>query len=406
MGRRHRHRCRTSRASCSADLQVGFGWDVGWPEGQRYTSSAQTRRITWEDIAPLRARLEKQGITQAAFPSYVERLRENHARRMHEGDLDHLVFYALQSTHFTKLPPLEPALSAKTLVQALDPAERDGFLRGSAAREPPVPSAVRARIAALIGALDSPSRDPRPFDSAQGRLAYFRALVQATFPDRRGREAALHREYLRAMRFIYQKEFVAQPAGAAAVAELYRARGLSTDTAVEAGYVVYTGLGIIRALEPDRRIKRVLIVGPGLDLAPRTGLMEAAPPESYQPWAVIDALLGLGLSRAGELHVVAADINPRVVDHLTRSRLNPPVLTLVSEIRESDTVTLSADYRDYFAQLGRAIVDGDPARGGAATLAQGHLRKTVPCRQELRRERSRPSRSTSSPSVSTGRRST
>ena len=105
--------------------------------------------------------------------------------------------------------------------------------------------------------------------------------------------------------------------------------------------------------------------------------MEAGPPESYQPWAVIDALLSLGLSRADELQVVGADINPRVVDHLAKSRLNPPVLTLVSEIRESDTVTLSAGYREYFTQLGRAIADADPARGGAATLAQGHLRKTV-----------------------------
>jgi hypothetical protein len=326
-------------------------------------------RITWEDAAPLRARLEKQGITQAAFPSYVERLRENHASRMREGDLDHLVFYALQSTHFTKLPPIEPALSAKALVQGLDPEARDGFLRGGGAREPSVPAPVRARMAAFVDALNSSSRD--------SRVAYFRALVQTTFPDRRQREAAMLREYLRAMRFIYQKEFVAQPAGPAAVAELYRSRGLSTDTAVEAGYVVYTGLGIVRALEPERRIRRVLIVGPGLDLAPRTGLVEAGPPESYQPWAVIDALLSLGLSRADDLQVVGADINPRVVDHLTKSRVNPPVLTLVSEIGETDAVTLSAGYREYFAQLGRAIADGDPARGGATTLAQGHLRKTV-----------------------------
>ena len=330
---------------------------------------APARRIVWDDTAPLHRRLEAKGLTATAFPAYVERVRQTNAGRVREGDLDHLVFYALQSTHFTKLPPIEPALSAKALVQGLDPAERDGFLRGAAAREPGVPAAVRVRMAAFVDALDSSSREPR--------LAYFRALVQTTVPDRRQRHAALLREYLRAMRFIYQKEFVAQPAGAAAVAELYRARGLSTDTAVEAGYVVYTGLGVLRALDPDRRIRRVLIVGPGLDLAPRTGLVEAGPPESYQPWAVMDALLALGLSRAGDLQVVAADINPRVVDHLTKSRDNPPVLTLVSEIRESDTVTLSADYREYFAQLGRTIADGDPARGGAATLAQGHLRKTV-----------------------------
>jgi hypothetical protein len=346
------------------DAILGFAAPSGIVQGR-----GAARRITWLDTAPLHTRLEAQGITAAAFPAYVERVHETNARRVREGDLDHLVFYALQSTHFTKLPPIEPALSAKSLLQSLDPAERDGFLRGAAARNPPIPAPVRGRMSALVAALDSPSRDPR--------IAYFRTLVQTTFPDRRQREVALRREYLRAMRFIYQKEFVAQPAGAAAVAELYRSRGLSTDTAVEAGYVVYTGLGIIRALEPDRRLRRVLIVGPGLDLAPRTGLVEAAPPQSYQPWAVIDALLSLGLSRADELQVVAADINPRVVDHLARSRVSPPVLTLVSEIRESDTVTLSADYREYFAQLGRAIADGDPPGGHAAMLAQGHLRKTV-----------------------------
>jgi hypothetical protein len=332
-------------------------------------NAAAVRRIMWDDVAPLRVRLEAHAVTAASFAAFIDRTHADNIRRMREGDLDHLVFYALQSAHFTKLPPIEPALSAKALVQGLEPAERDGFLQGPAAREPPVAAPVRARIAALIHALDSSSRDPR--------LAYFRVLVQATFPDRRQRESGMLREYLRAMRFIYQKEFVAQPAGAAAVAELYRARGLSTDTAVEAGYVVYTGLGIIRALEPDRRIRRVLIVGPGLDLAPRTGLVEGGPPESYQPWAVIDALLSLGLSRADDLQVVGADINPRVVDHLVKSRVNPPLLTLVSEIRESDTVTLSAGYREYFGQLGRAIADGDPPQGGAATLAQGPLRKTV-----------------------------
>jgi hypothetical protein len=50
---------------------------------------------------------------------------------------------------------------------------------------------------------------------------------------------------------------------------------------------------------------------------------------------------------------------------------------LVSEIREDDTVSLSADYREYFAQLGKAVSDGDPLPGGPAQLAQGHLRKTV-----------------------------
>jgi hypothetical protein len=307
--------------------------------------------ITWEDTAPLRARLEAKGVTSDSFPSYVAQVRESNARRVREGDLDHLIFYLLQSTRFTSLAPIEPALSAKALVESFDPPAREAFLQNPATASARVPASVRSRAAALLRALDSPERDPR--------LAYFRALVNTAFPDRRQRAAALDGEYLRAMKFVYEKEFVAQRSarGLDAVAELYRTRGLSTDTAVEAGFLVYQGLGVLRSLQPDRRIRRVLIVGPGLDLAPRTGFSDARSPESYQPWAVIDALLALGLSRVDDVEVVAVDINPRVAAHLQRAAASPPALTLVSEIRESDTVVLTEEYREYFARLGRAIGD-------------------------------------------------
>jgi hypothetical protein len=157
---------------------------------------------------------------------------------------------------------------------------------------------------------------------------------------------------------------------------LYRTRGLSTDTAVEAGFLVSIGVDVLAALEPGQRIRRVLIVGPGLDLAPRTGLLEAGPPESYQPWAVMDALVARGLARFGDLEVVAADINPRVVSHLRRARDTPPVLSLMSEIADSETVTLSPEYREYFAGLGRAIAAAD-APPAARTPRNGHLRRTV-----------------------------
>jgi hypothetical protein len=285
---------------------------------------------------------------------------------VHEGDLDHLVSYLLQSTRFTTLPPIEPALSAKAFVTSQGAPETQVLSDawdGSAARIPPP---VQERIAALLRAADSPSSDPR--------LRYFRELVTSTFADPRERPAALVREYVRVMRFVYEKEFVAQRSGPAAVADLYRTRGLSTDTAVEAGYLVHIGLGVAHALDPDRRVKRALIVGPGLDLAPRTALHEEGPPESYQPWAVMDALFSLGLARVGELELVAADINPRVVAHLQRVSAEPPALRLVSEIRESDTVTLTREYRDYFAQLGAAI--GQSVATPSVSV-KGHLTKIV-----------------------------
>ncbi|PYR54921.1 MAG: hypothetical protein DMF85_20985 [Acidobacteria bacterium] len=309
-------------------------------------------RISWADAAPLHSRLAAHGITAGGFPAYVQRVHQSNLRRVREGDLDHLIFYALQSTRFTDLPPIEPALSAKGLVESLAPRERDTFLRTSQAPLARIAVPVRSRVGALIRAVGLPSQDPR--------VAYFRALVNETF---------------------YEKEFVAQrsPGAADAVAGLYRARGLSTDTEVEAGYLVYLGLGIVRSLDPNVRVRRVLIVGPGLDLAPRTGLLEAGPPESYQPWAVIDALIGLRLSRADDLEVIGADINPRVVAHLRRARGEPPALTLVSGIAETNGVAFSRDYREYFAQLGRSIGDVDEGAGiaGAGRGDDRHLRKIV-----------------------------
>jgi SAM-dependent methyltransferase len=350
---------------------VVFASAVEVPGAQR---DPTVRRIAWEDLAPLRALLEARGLTATTFPAYVERVHTTNLRRVREGDLDHLIFYALQSTHFTTLPPIEPALSAKAFVESLGPTVRDAFPKASVPATDTtrldIPASARARIAAFIRALDS--------SSSEARITYFRALTKATVPVRSQREAALRLEYQRVMRFVYQKEFVAQrsPRPADAVAELYRSRGLSTDTAVEAGYLVYLGLGVIKSLDTARRIRRVLIIGPGLDLAPRTALIDEKPPESYQPWAVIDALLSLGLSRVEDLEVVGADINPRVVEHLRHSRTNPPALSLVSEIRDSETVSASNEYRDYFASLGRAVSDGKPD-ATASAIAKGHLHKRV-----------------------------
>ena len=303
---------------------------------------AGVRRIAWEDTAPVRSRLAAAGLTAEGFGTYLETFQALSARRVREGDFDHLVFYVLQSTHFTRLPPIEPALSAK------------GFASGGG-----VPSAAAGRMTAFLRTIESTDADPR--------VSYFRALVGGVPLGERRR--LIEREYARAMTFLYEQEFVQR----SKVVDLYRTRGLSTDTAVEAGYALHAGLGVLKGLDPSRRIRRVLIVGPGIDLAPRTGMLEVGPPESYQPWAVIDALVSLGLSRLEDLEVVGGDINPRVVDHLRASRQRAPVLRLVSGIGESGSVAFVPGYREYFTTLGRAV---GSVRGGSRVPA-GHLSKTV-----------------------------
>jgi hypothetical protein len=337
---------------CSASTLL-LAWVVVCAAGLAIASAVSAKRITWPDVAPFETTLAAKGITPTTFASYVARQHDDNLRRVHEGDLDHLVFYCLQSTRITALAPIEPALSAKA------------FVEGGR-----IPDPAQARLNACLTLLDSSSDD--------ARVTYFRALMRTTVPDARRRGDRLREEYSRAMRFLYEKEFVARRSakGADLIADLYHTRGLSTDTEVEAGYVVYLGLGVMKAVDPSQRVRRVLIIGPGLDLAPRTGFVEAGPPESYQPWAVIDALVGLGLSRLEDLDVVAADINPRVIDHLRRRRADRPSLRLVSGIEESGGVTFSRDYRDYFSGLGHAIGEISDAHLDA------RLRKMLRVREE------------------------
>src|SRR3954468_7220715 len=324
-----------------------------WHSALLLAAVPAARGITWADLpSAIQARLAPSGLSASTFDSRIAAIASDARTRVRQGDLEHLVHYVLQSAHFTRLPPIEPALSAKGFVEAT----RAGTMTR------PFPPDVDARVAAFLKDVDAKDRDPR--------VAYFRALLAdaAAGRDRRGVLAA---EYARVMAFLYEKEVVLRGRPDAAPL-LYQTRGLSTDTAVEAGYSVQAGLAVLHALEPSRRIRRVLIVGPGIDLGPRTGLLEAGPPESYQPWEVIDALIGLGLSTAGDLDVVGADITPRVVDHLRAARQSPPVLHLVSGLQETGTLTLAPDFRAYFSSLGRAI--------GAVAAAQapaGHLAKTV-----------------------------
>jgi len=167
-------------------------------------ATAGARPVVWSDLPPaVHARLQP-GFTADNFDDKIAALAREAQARVREGDMDHLVFYVLQSTHFTTLPPIEPALSAREFVDA----------SRAATTKARFPSAVDARVGAFLKAVDS--RDPDP------RLAYFRALLKESAAGR-DRLGVLAAEYARAMTFLYEKEFVNR--APEAVAHLYQTRG-------------------------------------------------------------------------------------------------------------------------------------------------------------------------------------
>lgn len=263
--------------------------------------SAVIRPLGWRDLPDgLRRRIPEE-----AFQGRIEAANRDMARRERDGEWDALIYYALQSRAFTALPPVEPALSARRFVDAMPAGEKACYLRGECSSASPIPAGALRRLLAFQR---SGARDPR--------TASLRPLLAT------GDAAA---EYRRAMRFLYLKEFARAP-------DSYRSRGLSTDTALVSSFTVWNALGILSGVRPKPRIERVLIAGPGLDLASRTRLGENTPPQSSQPYLAAKALRELGLAET--VAIDCLDISPRVVAFIDRFPTHP-VLQLPAETEAS-----------------------------------------------------------------------
>jgi SAM-dependent methyltransferase len=227
----------------------------------------------WADLpGPARTLAAQLGIGASNFDETLAAIDQRTSELLREGDWDHLIYYMLQSRSFTAADPIEPARSAA------------GFMAAHT-----ILPAVHARIDSLFAALASPSND---------RQRHFATLIPA-------RDAILELEtqYRRAMGFLYEKEVRCRDQ--ACIAALYTDRGLSADTSEQSFRTVEVAVAWIRQNRPNVNLRRVLILGPGVDLAPRTALREGSPPRVHQPAQVIQLL--------HPERVDCADVNPLVV---------------------------------------------------------------------------------------------
>lgn len=231
-------------------------------------------RIAFADLPPA----VRPVATEEEFGQLVNSIERATEQRLAEGEWDHLVYFLLQSRSFTDAAPIEPSRSAKQLHAA-----------GA------VPAEVEIRVDAFLERRNDPTED--------ARLRWAVNFTRAASRDR------ILSEYRRAMRFLYEKEWGSSAfRGAerrARITALYRERGHSSDTSPESGLILEAGIDYLRRRFPSASFREVLLIGPGLDLAPRTGMREHNDPQSYQP-----AVLRRMLPDAG---LAIADVNPRVV---------------------------------------------------------------------------------------------
>jgi hypothetical protein len=227
--------------------------------------------VTWAQLtAPAQRLASDLSITRDNFPSLIQSIRERNAARLREGEIDHLIFYLLQSQEFTKERPVDPAAAATS-------ADLAGV--------------IQRRVSDFLNALAAPAGEHQE---------YFARLVPA--------DAApfLDVQMARVLGWIRKRETGCRtaPSPQACIAALYLNRGHSSDTSPQSTIPVRAAFDWKRK-QGDFDPKRILIVGPGSDFAPRTAL-RSGPVAVYQP-GMIRELAGPGAT------IDCADLNPRVV---------------------------------------------------------------------------------------------
>ncbi len=265
-------------------------------------------RSILEAIPPVQLPAELQSKTPSElaldWPAWVS-ARDRHIRaRLATGDEDSVLNLALFGTIFTDRPPI---------------TERD---IATAAGSRATSDAVRSRIEDLIDALSSPGGDER--------LEFARAVAgsppidfTATDARRRLREWLVAGTARTIAEYGRQADLVRNRAVSdVSRSTLFRDRGLSSDTSIYPGFGVEQTLAVLRAngLLAAGSVRRVGIVGPGLDVIDKRQGTDFYPVQTIQPFAVVDSVLRLGLAEPGQVRVTTFDVSPRVNHHLEVAR--------------------------------------------------------------------------------------
>jgi hypothetical protein len=327
--------------------------------------STQPRARNYIDLETVRPLLARPGISAPAdLPSlagagaagrwltWVGQHDRMIRQRLREGDEDTLVNWLLLGRSFTSLPPVTDF--------------------GASGDIPPTSLTVRrARIDALLQAVASPGADERR------RFARAYLESKGLRLDARAEPAAARNYLLSAVERMLQAAAArarGRTAATSAPASVFAERGLSLDTSLQPNFALERSLRALktRGLVAPGSIRRIGIIGAGLDFADKDSGFDFYPVQTVQPFAVLDTLRRLDLApRNGPVAMVALDISSRVLEHIATAKAAAPggyVVRLPLARRGQWTPEL----RRYWGAFGDQI--GQPVTASPAPPAEIELR--------------------------------
>jgi len=319
---------------------------------------------------------------ETAWPGWIERKDREVRARLDQGDEDTIVNWMLFGTSFTTRP--RAVLGA---VESGTAGDRELVVRRTI-------ELISARLDDLLTALAAPGNDER-------RL-FARALLQRKglrFATAAEREAA--RTYLLAavIRVASEQEQIDQELGATSSGDpitefvqrsrLFRTRGLSLDTSLIPNYSIEQALAAMKArgLLTRGSVRRVAIVGPGLDFADKEVGFDIYPQQTLQPFAVLNSLKRLGLVPSpGDPEIVLLDISQRIIDHVTQARARAARnIGYTLNLPLPRSTPWLPDVRAYWQTFGDQIGASAPAQASKAIEDVAQLRAVRARPSDVRR---------------------
>jgi hypothetical protein len=288
-----------------------------------YISYSEARQVLSElqDIGPPTLKGKSAGELNVLWPNWIRNRDEEIRARLALGDEDSLVNLLLFGTSYTKQPRVSPEEIARV-------AQSNAQSSALQTESSQLSQVLQSRADDLIQGFSAPGNNER--------LVFGRR----TFMEKKGYDVhtaagrATLKEYLLASlaRVLNEQASYAKALAAARLlgdpneefaerSTLYRSRGLSSDTSILPNFAIQESLKAMqpRGLLKPGSIRRIAVVGPGLDFTDKQDGYDFYPQQTLQPFAVVDSLLRLGLARPNELQVETFDISPRVNDHLQQA---------------------------------------------------------------------------------------
>ena len=268
------------------------------------------------EILPAELRAANAAALPIQWPLWVGRRNAEIRARLAQGDEDSLINFLLFGTSFTS----KPRITIESLARAAaDASQPDAGT---------VSKAMRDRAADLVQGMVSPGNNER--------LAFARRTVDSKGYEVKtaaGRDRVI--EYLLAglarvlnensgySKVLESARLLGDPSAEFAErSKLFGTRGLSSDTSLLPNFALEKALTSIKiqGLLKQAGVRRVAVIGPGLDFTDKEDGYDFYPQQTIQPFAIIDTLLRLALARAKEVSVTTFDLSPRVNSHLAAAR--------------------------------------------------------------------------------------